>query len=456
MEEPDRHLGSSSDLPPAAPPPLVSLSSFTPVQSRRRLSSYFTPTPPLPSSRNFAWLSLQGRIVNAEEASSSKSIGGSLGKDEIIAWELFTPIQRFLIVAVIGVAASESRKNRTISQLKKSVELRDEVLSSMQQKLDNLCDQMVSIKGNGDKDAEEKSSLYSGEFGCDKIKFVDCGCWHCDQHHQELFGGSMVFHQGKVCGVEETMEFKRGSLGNQEEQEERRMSDLSDWASSSVSASEFQQVANFAVDQDFCNLKKMCEEKDATIKELADVLQLTDNAGSKRISELEDIICRKNAVITRLKKDMLVLEQKVVQLTRVRRKSCSNATLEFEQAPLMLDNIIYDMDSLTSSCSSSSDSDSPSLNRLQTPKFSRNPVQESNSVPPPTSPCQKSAPARVSSTPAGEQTRPVSPLKEMSPNQKHGSPSTLRPKQLSANGDIKKMRRRPQTASNSVPKKRWA
>ncbi|CAN1263677.1 hypothetical protein LINPERPRIM_LOCUS11689 [Linum perenne] len=62
----------------------------------------------------------------------------------------------------------------------------------MQQKLDNLCDQMVSIKGNGDKDAEEKSSLYSGEFGCDKIKFVDCGCWHCDQHHQELFGGSMV------------------------------------------------------------------------------------------------------------------------------------------------------------------------------------------------------------------------------------------------------------------------
>ncbi|CAN1263673.1 hypothetical protein LINPERPRIM_LOCUS11689 [Linum perenne] len=300
----------------------------------------------------------------------------------------------------------------------------------MQQKLDNLCDQMVSIKGNGDKDAEEKSSLYSGEFGCDKIKFVDCGCWHCDQHHQELFGGSM----GKVCGVEETMEFKRGSLGNQEEQEERRMSDLSDWASSSVSASEF-QVANFAVDQDFCNLKKMCEEKDATIKELADVLQLTDNAGSKRISELEDIICRKNAVITRLKKDMLVLEQKVVQLTRVRRKSCSNATLEFEQAPLMLDNIIYDMDSLTSSCSSSSDSDSPSLNRLQTPKFT---------------------PARVSSTPAGEQTRPVSPLKEMSPNQKHGSPSTLRPKQLSANGDIKKMRRRPQTASNSVPKKRWA
>ena len=66
--------------------------------------------------------------------------------------------------------------------------LQDEVLSSMQDKLDNLCEQMVSIKGQGAKDSEEKSN----EFGGDKIKFVDCGCWHCDEHYQELFGGSMV------------------------------------------------------------------------------------------------------------------------------------------------------------------------------------------------------------------------------------------------------------------------
>ncbi|CAN0902080.1 hypothetical protein LINGRAHAP2_LOCUS21777 [Linum grandiflorum] len=429
MEEPSGCLGGFV-LPP---PPLV---SFTPtVHSRRRRlssSSYFTQAArqPLASSRTFAWLSLQGRLVNAEEASSLKSIGrGSLGNDEALAWELFTPIQRFLIVAVIGVAASESKKNRTISQLQKSVQLRDEVLSSMQEKLDNLCEQMVSIKGQGTKnndDAEEKSksSLCSGEFGCENIKFVDCGCWHCDQHYQELFGGSM----GKVCGeVDETMEFKRAN--QEEEQEERRMSDLSDWASSSVSASEF-QVANYAVDQDVCNLKKICEEKDATIKELTDVLQLTDNAGSKRVAELEDIISRKSAVITRLKKDMLVLEHKVVQLTRLRRKSSSNATaLEFEQAPpMMLDNIIYDMDSLTSSTSSSSsssDSDSPQLRR--------------NSLP---------------ATMMKQITRPVSPLKEISSNQKFSRTK----QQLSANGDIKKMRRRPQAASSSslVPKKRWS
>ena len=123
MEEPDGCL-SGSRVPPL--PPLVSFTPAVPSRRWRISSSCFTPTnlQPLTSSRNFAWVSLEGRLVNAEEASSAKSIGGSLGKDEALAWELFTPIQRFLIVAVIGVAASESRKNRTISQLKKSVELR--------------------------------------------------------------------------------------------------------------------------------------------------------------------------------------------------------------------------------------------------------------------------------------------------------------------------------------------
>ena len=41
-----------------------------------------------------------------------------------MAWELFSPAQRFLIVAVIGVAVSESKKNGIINQLKESVELR--------------------------------------------------------------------------------------------------------------------------------------------------------------------------------------------------------------------------------------------------------------------------------------------------------------------------------------------
>ncbi|KAF7810351.1 inactive rhomboid protein [Senna tora] len=62
----------------------------------------------------------------------------SVFADQALASHLFTPIQRFLIVAVIGVAVVESRKNYQICQLKKSVQLKDEVLSSMQQKLDNL------------------------------------------------------------------------------------------------------------------------------------------------------------------------------------------------------------------------------------------------------------------------------------------------------------------------------
>ncbi|KAF7812181.1 inactive rhomboid protein [Senna tora] len=66
----------------------------------------------------------------------------SVFADQALASHLFTLIQRFLIVAVIGVAVVESRKNYQICQLKKSVQLKDEVLSSMQQKLDNLCEQL--------------------------------------------------------------------------------------------------------------------------------------------------------------------------------------------------------------------------------------------------------------------------------------------------------------------------
>lgn len=38
---------------------------------------------------------------------------------------------------------------------------------------------------------------------------------------------------------------------------------------------------SFALDQDICNLKRECEEKDATIKELTGILQSNNMAGSK-------------------------------------------------------------------------------------------------------------------------------------------------------------------------------
>lgn len=110
-----------------AAPAIVSLAPFSPIPrpSRRRLSSSFVHrSSPVSSATQLAWVSLQGRLVHSEEASSIKTIGGGLSPDQALAWELFSPIHRFLIVAVIGVAVAESQKNLQIQQLKKSVELR--------------------------------------------------------------------------------------------------------------------------------------------------------------------------------------------------------------------------------------------------------------------------------------------------------------------------------------------
>lgn len=127
MEEAaDQYLRLDCGAHAALPPALVSLAPFS-SPSPRRLStggfaqpSYPAPVPP----KQMAWVSLQGRLINAEEASSARAVGGGLSRDEAIAWELFSPVQRFLIVAVIGVAAAESKKNRLILRLTKSVELR--------------------------------------------------------------------------------------------------------------------------------------------------------------------------------------------------------------------------------------------------------------------------------------------------------------------------------------------
>ncbi|KAI5596204.1 hypothetical protein BDE02_03G190800 [Populus trichocarpa] len=442
----------------AQPPSFVTLSPFPPIStpsSRRRLSSQFTPSRAVPLARRLARVSLQGRLVDAEEASSAKAIG--LSGEAGVAWELFSPVQRFLIVAVIGVAVSESKKNRIINQLKKSVELRDQVLSSMQQKLDDLCDQLSSInnqagtKGNASFNNNKNLEPPCNDvFGCDKIKFVDCGCWHCDQHH-DLLAGLMGNSVVKVSKGDEVLQYKMPFI-NEVEQEERRMSDLSDWASSVTSAAEM-QMNTYAIDQDMFNLKRECEEKDATIKELNSILQTNNMADSKRIAELEDIIRRKNTMITRLRKDLMVLEQKVVHLTRLRRPSSSLCVSDSLELPLMVDNIIYDMDSTTSPSSSDSDSSPANQPRAPAAQIQETPVQSSELG---LTKSQKSAPAKASSSVVElhKKSRSESPLKEISTNQKSiGLPSS-RPKQLSA--EIRKVRRRTQSAiKDASSKKRW-
>ena len=125
MDWNDGESGFAAGFPPA----LVSLTPFpsTASPTPRRLSSCFTqPAAPVRSIRRLAWVSLQGRLVGAEEASSAKTVdpNGVFTAKEAAAWELFTPAQRVLTVAVVGAAASDLKKNEQISNLKKSVQLR--------------------------------------------------------------------------------------------------------------------------------------------------------------------------------------------------------------------------------------------------------------------------------------------------------------------------------------------
>ncbi|XP_022756270.1 uncharacterized protein LOC111304005 isoform X2 [Durio zibethinus] len=426
-----------ADLADLAPPSLVSLSPFYPCP--RRLSVNFTEPcrPVVSSARRLAWVSLRGRLVDAEEASSARAIGGGFGREEAVAWQLFSPIERFLIVAVIGVATAESKKNWLLCQLQKSIELRDQVLSSMQQKLDNLCEQLNNAEGKQGTGAITKvESPLNETFVSGSDKFVDCGCWICYQHREQF-----------ECKM---------ALSNETEQEERRMSDLSDWASSVTSASEI-QLNNLAIEQDIFNLKES-KEKDAIISQLNTFVQSSNMASSKRISELEDIIRRKNTIITRLKEDMGVLEQKVVHLTRLQRPSSSTSSSSYWQIPVMTDNVIYDMDNTTSP--SSSDSDCSPKNRPQAPvpkieevNFRNGDFALKRE--------QKSAPAKVSSsftrqTEWHSMSGSGTPFKDISMNHKSHTHSS-RQRQVSVSRDSKRMKKQTQSAwKDSTPKKRWA
>ncbi|OVA04808.1 hypothetical protein BVC80_8655g5 [Macleaya cordata] len=457
-----------------AAPPLVSLSPFFSPSlstSSRRLSSNFSePTRPIHAARRLSWVSLQGRLVGAEEASSAKAIGGSLSREEAVAWELFSPIHRILIVAVVAVATADLKKSRQILKLKRSVDLRDQVLLSMQQKLDDLCEQVNTMKDRPET-GEEVLFTKNEEFPFnkntrwDESKFSSCGCCPCD-HHRVLSNGLMKDSVEKAAGVDEIFKFKPLMMGV--EQEERRMSDLSDWASSVTSAADI-QLNTLAVEQDIYNLQRECEEKDATIKELAAVVNATDAAGSKRISELEDVIRRKNMIISKLKKDMAVLEQKVVHLTRLRRPS-SASTLNVRQLPVMADNLLYDM---SSSSPSSSDSDCPIENPPQvsvshehqeisahqnvTSRRNNRVVSQKPPIsqkPPVSQKPPISLPKLADRLP---KLRPVSPLTENSMNQRPNSPVGFSPNELvSSGGDQRRNRRRSQPGSKETAQmKRW-
>lgn len=76
------------------------------------------------STGKFAYISLDGRLINAELATSATSIGGGLGDEEAQAWEDFAPMQRVLIVAVsaAAAAAAKHRNRKEIDLLVKTVD----------------------------------------------------------------------------------------------------------------------------------------------------------------------------------------------------------------------------------------------------------------------------------------------------------------------------------------------
>ncbi|WOH07816.1 hypothetical protein DCAR_0727250 [Daucus carota subsp. sativus] len=276
MSSDDRESRSGS----APFPPPASVSMTSPLgSSRRRLSSSFIPsTEPVRAERQLTWVS-----TRLGESRSAKHI------DNGVAWELFGPI------VLVHAASVSLEKDKLISELQESVQLRDLVLSAMQEELDNLCDQ------------------------CQLPPMTS---------------------------------------------EERRMSNISDWAPSVVSSVDIQLQLDS--EQDIYNLRMECEEKDTTIKELSENLHSSEAISSKRIAELEGIIRTKKSAITKLKKDMAVLEQKVSYLTRLRRpSSLSSSKAGVKQLRGIKDNFLYDVDSATRALSS--DSDCPPRTSSQAP-----------------------------------------------------------------------------------------
>ncbi|CAA0805765.1 Unknown protein [Striga hermonthica] len=435
----DEHgFGSGSGY--GFPPSMVSLTPFSHSASPapRRLSSCFTPpNEPVRAKRQLAWVSLQGRLVGADEASSSKTIdpGGTLGAKEAAAWELFTPMQRVLTVAVAAAAAGNSEKNKQISKLQRSVELRDQVLLNMQQKLDNLCEQVKNSKDLSGVPKEGNALV---------TKRADCACKVC--RHDNAKDGSFFSTPTKELTGDEMLEFEL-------KPDERRMSDLSDWAPS-VTSSLDMQLDSLVFDNDISSLRKECEEKDITIKELSTYIRSSEVLGSKRIAELEDIIRRKNMIINKLRKDIITLEQKVVNLTRLRRSSFSSTYSKPQSQPILADNLLYDMDSTTDP--SSSDSDGSPKTRKQALALNVETILVHTIEK--TSEGEEVKCSQVKSPTFAEQNhrpRASSPLKEIMSNQMPNSGPPVKPKRTTNAGGENRRQRPPVKSKEVAVIKRW-
>ncbi|CAN6204851.1 unnamed protein product [Urochloa humidicola] len=439
-----------STPPPDPPPSRVSVSSPSPYSRRRcALASRFR-EPAAP--RRHAWVSLQGRLVGAAEASSAASAAPGLPPDEAVAWELFSPLHRVLLVATVAAASSRSHAARRIEQLQRSIHLRDEVLEGMQQKLDDLLVEMNSLQ----QQYVKCDSYFSSESEKDDIsgskKIGDeegSRCCVCARPEAAATPQKAKGH----CGTDDGDVVDRSSLSFMDH-EERRMSDLSDFCWSVASSVDNQingdnQLSFLAADQQLYNLQKECEEKDATIKELAAAAHASSTSDAKRIAELQEVLKRKNMVISKLKKDMAALKQMVVEFSRAKRASSASSPV-CTDLPVMSNNVLYDM---SSSSPSSSDSESPVAPReyLDERLVDIAPGSDSKGS------CEISA-AKISrsSKSFSHKLRSTSPLKEIRINPKVETNAFGRQKQpTTSNGDFKRIRRQSQQDSRNKATRRW-
>ncbi|KAF8694840.1 hypothetical protein HU200_037937 [Digitaria exilis] len=440
--------------PPELPPSRVSVSSPSPYSRRRcALASRFR-EPAAP--RRHAWVSLQGRLVGAKEASSAASAAPGLPPDEAVAWELFSPLHRVLLVATVAAASSRSHAARRIEQLQRSIHLRDEVLEGMQQKLDDLlvemnflqqqyvmCDSYIS------SEREKADSAGSKKIGDEE----GSRCCVCAKPEVAATPEKTKNHSGTTDDGRSDV-IDRSSLSLMDH-EERRMSDLSDFCWSVVSSVDNQingdnQLSFLAADQQLYNLQKECEEKDATIKELAVAAHASSTADAKRIAELQEVLKRKNMVISKLKKDMDALKQMVVELSRDKRSSSAISPI-CTDLPVMSNNVLYDM---SGSSTSSSDSESPVAPRYHDERLVDSAPGDSDSKGShEVSATKTTVPSKMSFP---HKPRPSSPLKEIRINPKVETNAFGRQKQAtSSNGDFKKIRRQSHQDSRTKASRRW-
>ncbi|CAI9106595.1 OLC1v1005787C1 [Oldenlandia corymbosa var. corymbosa] len=151
-----------------------------------------------------------------------------------------------------------------------------------------------------------------------------------------------------------------------------------------TSPSVVMKINSSALDQDIYNHRRECAEKDETIKELSNSLHSLTLFGSKRIRELEDLIRKKNTIIKKLKKDMMLLQQKEYNLTRPRRPTIATAMSNERQLPIMADNPLYSMDnshlSSDSESLSGNERDPTSINQQHPFRESQGCVQKAKKI----------------------------------------------------------------------------